>query len=199
MLWNYAPAADMVGDRPVDGVFGAGGRHLQVGRRRRGGSLLRSGFAWRRKNRHRNFLGSGLGSAQCNRVHRAGTAKARGRRPELRRIFDHLTGAGSNVFRRRCRVRALESQPFASAQSIHHVALERQATGFPAERSIVCAAASGSRHVCAGRYDHRSANQRITDQQQRHVLRASALSAVAAVATAQIAVSLRLADAQLVG
>ena len=120
-------------------------------------------------------------------------------RAQLQRIFDHFAGAGADLFRRRRRGGALESQPLASARSIHHMAFERQAARFSADRRIVRFAAPGSRHLCPCRHHHRSANERITDQQQRDLLRASALGAVAAVAAAQIAATLRPPDAQLVG
>ncbi len=147
MLWKYAPAADMVGDRPVDGLHGAGGRHLQMGRRRRSGSLLRSILAGRRKDRYVGVLGShGSGSAQRNDAQRAASAGCTGR-TQLHRILDHRTGAGSDLFRRRCRGGALESQSLASAQSSNQLAFERQAAGFSVERSLVCSAASGSRYA----------------------------------------------------
>ncbi len=93
----------------------------------------------------------------------------------------------------------LNSQPVAAAQSIHHLAFERQAAGPSAECRLVRSAAPGSRHVCACRHHHRPANQRIADQQQRDLLRAPALGAVAAVASQKIARSTARAEARLVG
>jgi len=139
MLWKYAPATDMDGDRPAGGLYGASGRHLQMGRCRRGRSLLRSGLSGCGKDRHGGvfvFRDIGRRRARRKRADHAGAAEVRGR-PELRRIFNHLTGVGTDLFRRRCRGRALESQPHASPQSIHHVAFERQAAGFPVRRRIV--------------------------------------------------------------
>jgi hypothetical protein len=199
MLCKYAPATDMVGDWPVDGLYGAGGGHLQMGRRRRGGSLLRPVLSGCRKNRHGGTFRSHLiGSAQCSHAQRTVSERS-ARRPQLHRIFDHLAGPGANLFRRRCRGRALESQPIASAQSGHHLAFERQGTGFGAGRRVLSNAAPGSRHVFARRHHHRPANQRIRNQQQRDFLRASALGAVAAVASEKIAISLARPEARLVG
>jgi len=198
MLWKYAPATDMVGHWPSDGLYGASGRNLQMGRRRRGGSLLRSVLAGCRKDRHGGTFGSRLiGSAQCNHAQRADSERS-ARRAQLHRIFDHLAGAGANLFRRRCRGRALESQPIASAQSGHYLAFERQAAGFGAGHRILSNAAPGSRHVFARRHHHRPANQRIRNQQQRDLLRASAFVAVAAVASEKIAPSLARPEARLV-
>jgi hypothetical protein len=198
MLWKYAPATDMVGDRPVGGFYSASGCDLQVGGRRRSGSLLRPSLARRGKDRHSRFVGArGIRSAERSRT---GFAVSRGRsgRAQLRGIFDYFAGASANLLRRRCRGRAFESQPFPAAQSIHYLASERQAAGFPAERRIVSAAALGSGHLCTCRDHYRSANQRVTDQQQRDLLRASALGAVAAVATAQVASNVARSEAQLV-
>jgi len=199
MLWKYAPATEMVGDRPSDGLYGASGRHLQMGRRRRSGSLLRSVLPGSRKNRHSRTLSScGRRSAQRNRGDRAGTEDRAGP-AQLHRFYDHLTVTGTDLFRRRCRGSALESHPIAAAQSIHHMAFERQAAGFPVERRIVRIAAPGSRHVFAGRNHHRSANERISDQQQRDLLHPSAFGAVAAVAAEKIALSEARPEARLVG
>jgi hypothetical protein len=199
MLCKYAPATEMVGDRPSNGLYGASRRHLQMGRCRRGGSLLRSVLARRRKDRHSRTLGCrSIGSAQRNRADRTSSKDCAGQ-TQLHRLYNYLAGARTNLFRRRCRGRALESQPFAAARSIHHVAFERQAAGFPADRRIISSAAPGSRHLRACRHHHRSGNGRISDQQQCDLLRASALGAIAAVASAQVALKSQRPDAQLVG
>jgi len=198
MLWKYAAATVMVGNRRIDGLYGASGCDLQVGRRGRGCSLLRSGPAGCGKNRHRGILVLDGAGAQCNESRAADIARGRAGRPELHRIFDQLARAGSNLLRRRRDSGATESQPIASSQSSHHVASERQPAGFPAERTIVCPAAPGSRHLHSDRDHHRSANEPIPNEQQHHVLRASAIGAVAAVAAAQIAFSSRPRDARLV-
>jgi len=200
MLWKYAPAADMVGDRAVDGLYGASGRYLQMGRRRRSGSLLRSVLAGCRKDRYVSTQPCRIGRiTQRYSGCPLGASAACAGRSQLHRILDHFAVAGADLFRRGCCGRALESQPAASAQSIHHLAFERQAAGLPAECRFVCSAAPGSRHICACRHDHRSADERIADQQQRDFLRASALGAVAAVASEKIAPSVARPEARLVG
>jgi hypothetical protein len=198
MLWKYADATVMVCNWLIGGLYGASGRYIQVGRRGRGCSLLRSGGAGGRKDRHRGLPILERLGAQHNRSHTADAAAGRAERPELHRIFDHVARPGTNLLRRRCDPRALESQPAASSQSSHHVTSEWPAAGFPTERTIVCPAAPGSRHLRSDRDHHRSANERIPNQQRHHILCASAFSAVAAVAAAQIALSSRPRDARLV-
>jgi hypothetical protein len=199
MLWKYASATDMVGVGPVGGFHGASGCHLQMGGRRRGGSLFRSSLARRGKDRHSRIVGSRRvwWSAQCNRAGRAVSGDCSGR-AQLHRIFDQLAGAAANLFRRRCRGSAFESQPCAAPQSIHYLAFERQTVGFPADLRFVCTAAPGSRHLRTCGDHYRSANKRVTDQQQRDLLCASAFGAVAAVPAAQVALSLARPEARLV-
>ena len=80
MLWKYAPATDMDGDRPSDRLYGASGRHLQMGRRGRRGSLLRSVLAGRGKDHDGIIVGSrgSGGSAQRHRADRTSQRAAPG-------------------------------------------------------------------------------------------------------------------------
>src|SRR4029077_15308824 len=133
MLWSYAPATVMVGARPVDRFFGAGRRDLQVGRRGRCDSLLRSGLARRRKDLSpAPTHGAGRGSAQRHgpKSAAAGTTGAEG--SQLHRIFDLLAGAGASLLRRRHRGGAPGAIAVAAPESGHYLGLERQAARLPA-------------------------------------------------------------------
>ena len=202
MLWKYAPAADMVGDRPVDGRFGAGGRHLQMGRRRRCGSLLRSVLAGCGKDRHGGIL---LHAPRPRRARNASTPSALAPAARLRRAasttrnFRSASPAAEQTFFGDDVVAVhLNLNPSLRPNQSHHLALERQAAGFPAERRFVCSAALGSRHLRARRHHHRSADERIADQQQRDLLCAPAFGVVAAVAAAQVTSRVARTDARLV-
>ena len=187
MLWNYAPATVMVGARPVDRHVGASGCDLPVGRCGRRGSLLRSSLAGRRKDRHGGFIDAVHGGTARHLPGSAEAAAACAERPQLQRIYDHLAGTGSSFLWRRRRRRAPDAITFASAQSNHHLAFERPAAGFSAGRHFLRITTARSRHVFADGDHHRSANRRVTEQQQRYFLRAPAHEPRAAIAAAQVA------------
>jgi hypothetical protein len=178
MLWNYAPAENMVGGRrPGDRICGAGRRDLQVDRRRWCGALLRPGSARVGKNLHGKF------EHQFLKIHGRQALGCRTSTAEQRigaglfRIFDHLTEIRRNIFRRQPGRGEFDAGTRSQRRSEHHLAPERQTGGRSGQFNLVRTAAIGSRQLCPRGDHHRSANGRIANHQQRQFFRAPAFRA----------------------